>query len=492
MRFTIGKKIFIALTLTSVLILALNTATNRWNFQKGFLEYVSARESDILSDVAAELESVYRLDGSWEALRNDRRRWDEIFRQTGDAPGMGPPPRDQRRSRDRGAGRPPPGPGRPGGGDGRPPPDPLGVGSRITLVDGRGALVAGRPTEGSASASEPINVDGRLVGTVSIAPQQFLTQQVDQQFAGEQSRYIYLSAAASLALAAIVAGLLARQMTRPLRDLAESAQAITAGDYDTRLPDAGNDEISELARDFNLLSATLHKNRESRKQWVADIAHELRTPLSILQGELHAVEDGVREFNAQTRVSLQNEISRLIELVRDLNDLSASDEGGLSYRRDRIDLIAVLKDTLENNRTRIESAGLNLTTDLSEIPVAVIADATRVEQLVTNLIENSFRYTDTPGSLEVRTSVGQQSICVVFADSAPGVPEEALGHLFDRLYRVDPSRSRETGGSGLGLSICKAIVDAHGGNIEAAHSELGGLLIRVELPLADTLGRAHE
>lgn len=490
MRFTIGMKIFLALTLTSGLILALNTATNRWNFQRGFLEYVSARESDILSDVAAELEKIYRLDGGWDALRNDRRRWDEVFRQIGDRSGMRPRRQDQRRFRERRAERPP-GPGRPGSPDGRPPPDPLGVGPRITLKDGQGAFVAGRLTQGSVSATESVMVDGERVGIVSIAPQQFLTQQADQQFAGEQSRYIYLSAAAALVLAALVAGLLARQLTRPLRDLAESAQAIAAGDYDTRLPEAGNDEIGELAREFNVLSATLQKNRESRKQWVADIAHELRTPLSILQGELHAVEDGVRKFDAQTYASLQHEISRLTGLVRDLNDLSESDEGGLSYRRDRIDLNAVLADALRNCRARVESAGLKLTFHLAEHSAAVIADATRITQLVTNLIENSLRYTDAPGTIDIRTSIGQQSICLEFADSAPGVTDDALSRLFERLYRVDPSRSRETGGSGLGLSICKAIVDAHGGKIEAMHSEFGGLLIRVYLPLADTIGKAH-
>jgi two-component system sensor histidine kinase BaeS len=145
----------------------------------------------------------------------------------------------------------------------------------------------------------------------------------------------------------------------------------------------------------------------------------------------------------------------------------------------------LLATVLDNARNRLQDAGITLTRRLPERTIEVIADATRLEQLFSNLVENSIRYTDAPGSLYVTCAVDSNTVNIEFADSAPGVPDHALGRLFDRLFRVDASRSRKTGGSGLGLAICKAIVDAHGGSIEALGSDSGGLLIRIHLPLAD-------
>ena len=270
-----------------------------------------------------------------------------------------------------------------------------------------------------------------------------------------------------------------------MRALAAGARAIAAGDFDTRITAARDDELGDLANEINQLAATLRKNQLSRKQWVADIAHELRTPLAVLRGELDAIEDGVRTFDAAKRESLQSEVARLTKLVGDLHDLSIYDEGGLSYQNERIDISGLLNTILNHAEQRLRDAGIALTRQLPDAPVVVLADATRLEQLFANLIENTIRYTDAPGSLFITCDVGTDSIDIDFADSAPGVPENALDRLFDRLFRVETSRSRHSGGAGLGLSICKAIVDAHGGSIQALGSDAGGLLIRITLPLAD-------
>ena len=142
---------------------------------------------------------------------------------------------------------------------------------------------------------------------------------------------------------------------------------------------------------------------------------------------------------------------------------------------------------LENSQKRLQDAGIKLSIELAD-DVEVLADATRLEQLFTNLVENTLRYTDARGSLSVTCAMGSGTVDIEFADSSPGVPDQAMGRLFDRLFRVDLSRSRNTGGSGLGLSICKAIVDAHGGTIQALHSNDGGLLIRIRLPQAHPTG----
>jgi two-component system sensor histidine kinase BaeS len=226
----------------------------------------------------------------------------------------------------------------------------------------------------------------------------------------------------------------------------------------------------------------------SRQRWVADIAHELRTPLAILRGELDAIEDGVRTFDPATRKSLQAEVARLTKLVGDLHDLSVYDEGVMNCQSERVDIGALLGAVLENAENRLRDAGIELTRQLPKDTVEVLADATRLEQLFANLLKNTERYTDSPGSLRVMCSVDSDMVDLQFADSAPGVPDRSLGQLFDRLFRVNASRSRDTGGAGLGLSICEAIVDAHGGTIQAMNSDAGGLLIRVRLPLAHPAG----
>ena len=466
MRITIGTRIFLALTLVSLVILTLNAVVTRWNFERSFLEYIAQQEANTVRDAASDLAELYRIDGGWASLQGKPRRWNDLLRPDGRRPAP------ERR----------PGPEQRLGGP--PPPDPLELGRRISLVDADGELIAGPTVKRDADRSVPILVDGQTVGYVTIAPRRQLSNPADQNFAREQERSIYVIAAVALIIAALISAVLARQLTRPIRALASGARSITAGRYDTRIPAAHGDELGDLAGDFNQLAETLEKNRLSRQRWVADIAHELRTPLAILRGELDAIEDGVRPFDATTRKSLQAEVARLTNLVGDLHDLSVYDEGVLEYQSERVDIGALLGAVLENAENRLQDAGIELTRQLPNETANVLADPTRLEQLFTNLLENTVRYTDSPGSLHVVCTVDSKMVDLQFADSAPGVPDRSLGQLFDRLFRVNTSRSRDSGGSGLGLSICKAIVDAHGGTIQAMNSDAGGLLIRVRLPLA--------
>ena len=480
MRITIATRIFLALTLVSLVILTINAEVTRRNFERGFFEYVSQSEADIVSEMASKLADAYRIDESWESFRGNPRRWHDLLNPDDQRarPDMRPPPR-------RGPGGQPRNDFPPGG---PPPDDPFEFARRVSFLDVDGTAVFGPRLDGNDVQSVPILVDGQPVGYLAIAPLQRLTKQIDQNFLKKQEQSIYLIAVAALLFAALISAILAKQLTRPIRALASGAHSITAGHFDTRIPVARGDELGDLAGDFNRLAETLEKNRLSRQRWVADISHELRTPLAILRGELDAIEDGVRTFDTTTRNSLQAEVARLSKLVGDLHDLSVYDEGGLDYQSERFDIGTVLGAVLENAENRLQDAGIELTRQLPEGPVEVLADAIRLEQLFTNLIENTVRYTDAPGSLHVVCSVGSGMVDIQFADTAPAVPERSLGQLFDRLFRVSASRSRGTGGSGLGLSICKAIVDAHGGTIHAMNSNTGGLLICVRLPLARAPG----
>lgn len=221
---------------------------------------------------------------------------------------------------------------------------------------------------------------------------------------------------------------------------------------------------------------------------LADISHELRTPLAVLRGELEAIQDGVRKFTPETVASLQAEVGTLTKLVDDLHQLSMSDEGALAYQKAPVDLIPLLEVAGGAFRERFASRGLKLQFSLPD-SITVFGDRDRLMQLFNNLLENSLRYTDSGGSLQISAGQRDKTVRLTFADSAPGVSDDQLQKLFERFYRTEGSRNRASGGSGLGLAICLNIVEAHNGRIIAAHSPFGGVSITVELPLERDLQR---
>jgi two-component system sensor histidine kinase BaeS len=288
----------------------------------------------------------------------------------------------------------------------------------------------------------------------------------------------------AFALSIFAAGLLARQLLLPIRRIGGGVKALAAGEYQTRIKANGHDELGQLSQYFNSLAQTLQQNEVARRQWIADISHELRTPLSVLRGELEAVQDGVRQPTPDRIQSLHSEVLALTKLVEDLYELSLSDVGAMNYHKERINVTDIILGIQQNFVARFASRGIVLREITQpDMVLPVFADARRLYQLFSNLAENSCRYTDAGGFCEITLYKTKKTVMVTFQDSAPSVPPEALPKLFERLYRVEKSRSRELGGAGLGLAICKNIVEAHGGTITAYQSQYGGLSVQVELPL---------
>jgi two-component system sensor histidine kinase BaeS len=243
----------------------------------------------------------------------------------------------------------------------------------------------------------------------------------------------------------------------------------------------GHDELAQLARDFNTLGETLAATQQARQHWIADIAHELRTPLAVLRGEIESLQDGVRPLNQDSVASLAHETGRLTRLVEDLHTLSLSDLGALTYHREPVDLADVVRDAVAAQRREADERGFALALDLQEDTI-VLADETRLAQVFANLMQNSLRYTDAPGKISIALRREGGHAVVEWHDSAPGVAAEDLPRLTERLYRVEASRSRGGGGSGLGLAIARALVEGHGATLAAAPSPLGGLGIRLVFP----------
>jgi two-component system sensor histidine kinase BaeS len=221
-----------------------------------------------------------------------------------------------------------------------------------------------------------------------------------------------------------------------------------------------------------------------RQQWMADISHELRTPLAILRGEIEAMQDGVREITPEAVESLHFEVLHVARIVQDLHDLSLIESPTFPAELTPVNPLEVLDETLRSFLPRLAARDLRLDTDDGHPgPVTIMADAGRLKQLFSNLLENALRYVQTPGVLKIRRGLRDNRLVLVFEDSGPGVPEESLTRLFDRLYRVDKARSRAQGGSGLGLAICKSIVECFGGGITASQAPGGGLRITLTFPV---------
>jgi two-component system sensor histidine kinase BaeS len=357
----------------------------------------------------------------------------------------------------------------------------LTVDPRLLLFDAERRQLIGRTELAPRARLEPIAWRGSIVGYLGYVPRTGLLESIESLYLERQQLTFGVLAAAMLAASLALGAGVSYWLTRRIRRLAASAQALIAGDYSQRLEPRGNDELAQLARDFNVLAQTLQAARRSRQQSIADISHELRTPLSILRGEIEALQDGVRPLDQAAIGSLAAEGARLARLVEDLHTLSLSDLGALTYHKEPVELAEVIEDAIGPQRRALAERGLALRTEVADGAV-VMGDADRLGQLFANLLQNSTRYTDAPGTIAVRLRRAGERVIVDWEDSPPGVPDEELARLTDRLYRVEGSRSRAGGGSGLGLAIVRALVEGHGGTMSAYRSELGGLGIRIELP----------
>ena len=284
-------------------------------------------------------------------------------------------------------------------------------------------------------------------------------------------------------MAALVAVVLARRILEPIRSVGAATQRLAAGNYAVRLDVTSADEIGRLATDFNRLALVLERNEVMRRTFMADVSHELRTPIAILRAELEAIEDELHTLTPASLKSLQGEVAMLGKLIDDLYDLSLADVGGLTYRMSRLDLGEFLRERLLACQDRYKERCIGIEASLPGCALTIAADPMRLHQLFNNLLENSLRYTESGGRLCIACRAEYEGAVIDWQDTAPGVPDELLPRLFERFYRVDPSRNRASGGAGLGLAIAKSIVEAHAGTILARHSPLGGLWIRVTLPI---------
>ncbi len=455
-------------------------AVQRYWFERGLVEYAQAVELERLEPFIDVLAERYQLDNSWAFIQGSKQWPMEYSRFTRGGrhrrrERMAWPPAPSARLTERTR--------RAALDDQIPfPPSRRALWNRISLVDENNQWVAGRLPQSQQSVRQEIVIDDVVVGFLQLTSPTALSDELAVAFNQQQVKAAVWAVVIALVGTALAAAVLANSFGSPIRALARGTHDLTGGRYGTRIDSTRNDELGLLAQDFNQLSATLKQAQQARQQWVADISHELRTPVAVLQAELETLEDGLRPFDSDAVKSLSGEVARLRLLIEDLNQLARTDSGALSLNLEPVNLAQLFQNTVERFADRAAENGLTVSQDLEALPI-IRGDVNRLTQLTANLMENALRYTDQGGCIEILGAVENDCIALTMQDSAPGVPDEALPKLFDRLYRVDPSRNRETGASGLGLAICESIVAAHGGSITAHHSPLGGLRIVVGLPL---------
>ncbi|WAH35249.1 sensor histidine kinase [Alicyclobacillus dauci] len=286
------------------------------------------------------------------------------------------------------------------------------------------------------------------------------------------------------ALALLSGALMARRMTRPLKFILKAIKQITRGELDTQIPVTSTDEFGQVARAFNEMTRQLAATEEARKHLVADVAHELRIPLTIMQGQLELIQQGVRGPKPEDLLPIHDEVIRLSRLVQDLHQLSQAEVGKLQLRKQPTDIVHFLQRLLENFEVEAmdKKIKLELQTIDEQLPMLKV-DPDRLTQVFVNLLGNALRYTPDEGTVRVEVTRSGDFVEVALSDTGPGIDPNHVPFIFNRFYRGDEDRSRGTGGTGLGLAIAKEFVEAHQGKIEVT-SELGmGTTFVVSLPI---------
>jgi len=363
--------------------------------------------------------------------------------------------------------------------------------SLFVLVDQQGiVLVPGPdyPLNNPVSPSQrakgtPVMVNGQTVGTVLVDGNPPPLSPQDQQILASTQQALILGSLAAFLIALGLGLFLARSLTRPVRELTTALHAIADGELQQAVPVRSRDELGALSTAFNQMSADLASANQQRRQMTADIAHDLRTPVTVISGYLEALRDGVLPPTPERFAILYEESQHLQGLIEDLRTLSLADAGELTLRRQPIAPATLLHRIAAIYAHQAEQQGIALRVAAHEQLPALHVDADRMVQVLSNLVSNALRYTPTGGSITISAVQSGEDMLLSVQDTGQGIAPATLPHIFDRFYRADNARAQSQGESGLGLAIAKALVEAHGGSVSAASVPEAGATFTIRLPV---------
>lgn len=354
------------------------------------------------------------------------------------------------------------------------------------VLGGLNQAMGNRIPRGWLNRGIPIVVDGQEVGQIIFAEGRGMGMQAPPRtdFSERVNRAIFLAALGAAAVSLIIGVVLARSLTKPLQEITQATQAVAQGDLAQQVPVRSDDELGKLATSFNQMSTDLAKSRDLRRQMTADIAHDLRTPLSLILGHAEALSDGVLPPTPETFDVIHDEARRLNRLVEDLRLLSLAEAGELTLATRPVQPQSLLERAVVAHSPAAHQKQVALVLDTPFDLPDVAVDPDRMAQVLDNLVANALRYTPENGRIQLSAQQNHTTVQLKVQDSGPGMDETELAHVFDRFYRGDKSRQRHQGGSGLGLAIAKSIVVAHNGRISAESAPGQGATFIIELPVA--------
>jgi len=445
---SISSKLILAFLSIGIASVAILFTTARSNTKSEFVRFLS---DETQKDIIAQL-SIYHLkNGSWDGI-------ERIFLPSKD-------------------------PQQPGFGEIQPF-------QPYTLVDKNGSVIISNERykvgelvpESDLKLGVPITEDGKIIGILLPMRAPFEGKPREVEFIESTNRTLLNGALMAAVIALLLGIFLSRTLTRPIRELTRATHAVSQGDLSQQVPIRSNDELGELAKAFNRMSAELSRSVNSRKQMTADIAHELRTPLSLILGHAEAVHDGVLPPTLENFEIIREEATRLEHLVDDLRILSLADAGELTINLQTIEPQRLLQEVASLYQYQTQKKNISLDIDIASPLSNIEVDPGRMTQVLTNILDNATRHTPEGGRIVLAAKQNVDQVELSVQDSGPGLKAEDIERIFERFYRTDSSRQREDGGSGLGLAIARSIVQAHGGQL-SAESEAGqGLRIVIRLP----------
>lgn len=358
-------------------------------------------------------------------------------------------------------------------------PDRLGLSSRLSLYDANRQFVVGEPSDIPVSY-RPIMVNNKVVGYLGLKPVLDQDDALSINFFSNQKRYLLLVYGLTFLTSLIAALLLATYFKKPIQRLLNATRELTKGHYQHQVKINRNDELGDLSTEINQLAVILDQHERSRRQWVADTSHELKTPLAVLQAQIEAMQDGIRKPTPEHFEAMLRQVTSLKKLTQDLADLAQAEAQQLTCYLAEVNPWNVVLQEVENFKPKFAQAHLAISVQGEGENLQL--DIDRFKQIMVNLLGNSIRYTEAGGEVHVHTEQSATHWSVIVDDSPFGLTDEQLARLGERFYRVDDSRTRSTGGTGLGLALSGKIAQALGGKLSFEHSPLGGLRCKLTFP----------
>lgn len=478
----IHNKLFLILFSFSFGLITALVLLMQWSIGQGMIDYVNAKEVKALKPLTISFAQKYETEHSWQSMRGDNRQFfrlvqkqlrDSQFVPSRPLRDRMPKPSDP--MRDRMHEREPP--------EHRLPP---GHEADYALLDSNKNLVAGRYKGDLRYTNIPIELNNLVIGYLAVSKRKGLIDGYELDFLEQQTSYLWLIGIAAVLFTLLISFFLARNLVGPVKQIAKGMQQLSQGDFEYKLKLERQDELGQLSEDFNTLALSLSHNEQVRKRWLANTSHELRTPIAILMGELEAMQLGVRPLTIDNIRSAHDEANHLKRLIDDLHMLNSAELGGMHFTMQPLMLGELLTAVSQKYMPIFEQHNIQFNVAQLSVDINLNADKTRLMQLFGNILMNAIHYAQCSTlQVLVNTFVEEQQryLHIVIEDNGVGVGKQHLPHLFEYLYRVDDARNRQQGGSGLGLSLCQHIVQAHKGKITAQKSELGGLAIIIKIPM---------